>query len=199
MIEPLRATLERHPAVRSARLAGSRGRGGQLTPLSDWDIVVDTDDFAAVAADLPVLSSVLRPLAQQWDPYASEACYMLMLRGAVKVDVIFPDVPHESAPPWEARPDNLEAINLHFWDWILWLASKQLRRDQVERVEDQFELMSRNLLRPLGVPEAPGSIEAAVAAYVAARDELERRFDMVVSRAVEEEVLGALGRAGFPV
>jgi hypothetical protein len=66
---------------------------------SAWDFVVDADDFDAVAQDLPRLVEPLRPIAQQWDGYADYACYMLMLAGAIKVDLILPDQPQEWEPP----------------------------------------------------------------------------------------------------
>jgi hypothetical protein len=198
MIEPLRAALEQHPAVRSARLAGSRSRDETPTPLSDWDIEVETDDFPTVAADLPSLVGVLHPLAQQWDPYGPDTCYMLMLPRGVKVDLIFPEVPNEVGPSWDPRPNTLEPIDRHFWDWILWLGSKILR-GEADRVQTQFELMWEKLLGPLGVSEVPSSVEDAVAHYRAARDEFERRLEIEVPREVEKAVLAALGRAGFAV
>ncbi len=198
MIEPLRAALEHHPAVRSARLAGSRSRGETPTPLSDWDIEVETDDCPTVAADLPALVGVLQPLAQQWDPYGPDTCYMLMLPEGIKVDLIFPEVPNEVGPPWDPRPDTLELIDRHFWDWILWLGSKILR-GEADGVQAQFELMWEKLLGPLGVSEIPSSLEGAIARYKAARAELERRLEIEVPRDVEDAVLAALGRAGFAV
>ncbi len=36
---------------------------------------------------------------------------MLMLRGPVKVDLIFPDVPRALEPPWTVSADTLEAID----------------------------------------------------------------------------------------
>jgi hypothetical protein len=198
LIEPLLVALQGHPAIRTARLAGSRGRGDEPTPISDWDLEVEADDFESVAEDLPALVGRLGPLAQQWDPYASEACYMLMLPGAVKVDIIFPDVAHGLAPPWEARPDTLVSIDRHFWDWILWVGSKLLR-GQSERVQEHLELMFKNLLQPMGVEVIPGSIEGAVTSYLEARSDLERRFNVTVPRQIEATVLGALRRAGYAV
>ena len=46
-----------------------------------------------------------------------------------------------------------------------------------------------HLLRPLGVPEVPASIEEAIAAYRAARDRLEAELGVTVSRRLEREVL----------
>ena len=64
--------VERHSAVRRVRLVGSRA-AGTATVLSDWDFVVETGDFQAVAKDMGSLIAPLRPLAQQWDRL-SETC-----------------------------------------------------------------------------------------------------------------------------
>jgi hypothetical protein len=182
----LPALVGSHPSVRRVALVGSRA-DGRAHALSDWDFAVDTSDFAAVQRDLPRLVASLAPLAEQWDPYSDYACYMLMLAGPTKVDLIFAAERRAWSPPWDARPDTLDAIDRHFWDWALWLEQKRCG-GQAERAEkglrDQYEL----LLRPLGVNEAPRSVEEAVAAYVAARDGLEARFGLRVSRRLEEEV-----------
>src|SRR5512133_1680539 len=81
------ATLLRHPAIRAVRLVGSRA-DGRNHEFSDWDFAVETDDFASVVQDLPHLFASLRPLTEQWDPYASHACYMLMFPGPTKVTLV---------------------------------------------------------------------------------------------------------------
>ena len=187
------AVLLPHPNVRSVELVGSRATGS-ATPLSDWDFEVETDDFASVARALPELVTSLDPLAQQWDRISDYPCYMLMLTGPVKVDLIFPGEPYESLPPWTVTPDTLDGIDQHFWDWILWLASKREKgQDEVGRRE--LAKMSVHLLRPLGVDRMPGSIESALESYRFARDEREREFGVEVSRRLEREVLPALRRA----
>jgi hypothetical protein len=50
---------------------------------------------------------------------------MMILAGPAKVDLIF-DRPHLIASPWLASAATLAAIDDHFWDWALWLGSKQL-------------------------------------------------------------------------
>jgi hypothetical protein len=116
---------------------------------------------------------------------------MLMLSGPVKVDLIFPGEPYESLPPWTVTPDTLDGIDQHFWDWILWLASKRERgKDELVRLE--LDKMSAHLLRPLGVEAAPGSIDAALEGYRTARDEREREFGVEISRRREREVLPAI-------
>lgn len=154
---------------------------------------METDDFASVARALPELVATLEPLAQQWDRYSDYACYMLTLSGPTKIDLIFPGERQHWAPPWDPSPETLEAIDLHFWDWALWLEQKQRhgRDAQLEKsLGDMFEL----LLAPMGVPDAPSSIEDAVDSYVAARSQLEMRFGSTVSRSLEAAVRPALSR-----
>ena len=84
----------RHPAVRSISLAGSRA-DGTATEHSDWDFVVAADDFPALAANLPGLSAPLAPIAMQRDRLSPHQCWMLMLGGPTKVDILFPDEPRD--------------------------------------------------------------------------------------------------------
>ena len=184
----VRAALERHPHVLGVELVGSRA-GGTPVPLSDWDFVIRADDRDAVARDLPALVTELDPLAAQWDRLGPPeySCYMLMLPGPAKVDLIV-HVPHQLEPPWEVTPDTLEGIDRHFWDWILWMASKR-QRGQTGLVAEQLELLSEHLLRPLGVADVPGSIEDAIAAYRTARDRQESELGVTVPRTLEREVL----------
>jgi hypothetical protein len=186
----VRAVLLPHPDIRSVELVGSRATGSP-TPLSDWDFEVEADDFGVVARALPALVSALEPLAQQWDRISAYPCYMLMLTGPVKVDLIFPDEPYESLPPWTVSAATLDGIDQHFWDWILWLASKR-EKGKDDLVRRELEKMSEHLLRPLGVDAVPSSIDAAVEGYRTARDEREREFGLEVSRRREREVLAAV-------
>jgi hypothetical protein len=182
--------LVKHPAVRGVRLVGSRA-SGRAHDFSDWDFLVDTDDFRAVEGDLHELVAPLRPLSEQWDPYSYRACYMLMLRGPTKIDLIFPGEKREWSPAWDPSPETLEAIDRHFWDWIVWLEQKRRggRTGQLAKsLGDMFELM----LRPMGVDERPGSVPDAVDSYLEARGELERKFGVRVPRTVEREVRPAL-------
>jgi hypothetical protein len=161
--------------------------------LSDWDFEVMTDGFDAVARELPALVAELEPLAQQWDRISEYPCYMLMLIGPVKVDLIFPGEPYESLPPWRVSAETLDGLDRHFWDWILWLASKR-EKGQDELVRHELVKMSEHLLRPLGVDRVPGSIEAALETYRFARDRRERELGVEVSRRLEREVLPAVCR-----
>jgi hypothetical protein len=188
----VRAALLSHPHVRDVELVGSRATGSS-TPLSDWDFAVMTDGFDAVAPELPSIVAELDPLAQQWDRISEYPCYMLMLRGPVKVDLIFPGEPYESLPPWTVTAETIDGIDRHFWDWILWLASKREKGEE-ELVRRELVKMSEHLLRPLGADRVPGSIEATLESYRSARDKREREFGIEVSRRLEREVLPALRR-----
>ena len=186
----VRAVLLPHPDIRAVELVGSRA-GGSPTPSSDWDFVVVTERFDEVARALPALVAELEPLGQQWDRISAYPCYMLLLAGPVKVDLIFPDQPFESLPPWTASAETLDGIDQHFWDWILWIASKREKRED-ELVRRELIKLRDHLLGPLGVDRVPGSIGAAVDGYRAARDEREREFGVEVSRRRQREVLPVL-------
>jgi len=185
--------LTSHPHVRNVRLIGSRAEG-RLHELSDWDFAVETADFDAVAESLPELVQPLQPLAEQWDPYASHACYMLILSGPTKVDFIFPDQPRGWSAAWQVSPETLAAIDRHFWDWLLWLEQKRRGGDARivgKSLADMHELM----LRPMGIGRRPASISAAITAYLDARSALEREFAVTVSRRLEQEVRPAVARS----
>jgi hypothetical protein len=174
----------------SIELVGSRA-DGRATPWSDWDFAVRTRDFWAVAEALPGLLAPLEPLAQQWDRLSEEYCWMLILRGPVKVDLIFPDEPHQKERPWVPGPDTLAGIDDHFWDWMLWLRAKGAAGKE-EQVEAELEKLFGHLLAPLGVDAPPSSVAEAVDSYLAARQRAERRFGRSVNRAVEQAVAPSL-------
>jgi predicted nucleotidyltransferase len=191
----VRTSLLRHPHVIAVELVGSRARGTP-SPLSDWDFTVDLNDFAGVRADLPALVTELEPLSQQWDRLGPDdyCCYMLMLAGPVKIDLIFPGVPHRPDPPWEVTPDTLDGIDQHFWDWILWMEAKE-QGGKDELVWQELTKMSEHLLKPMGVDRVPGSIHVATVEYLAARERLESSLGVHVPRRVELEVLPVLRTA----
>ena len=195
IITDVTRALGAHPSIRTVRLAGSRRRNAQ-TVLSDWDFVVETDDFAAVARDLPELVRPLDPLAAQWDPYADIVCYMLILPGAEKVDLLFPDHPRAWSGAWVAGSGTLVAIDKHFWDWILWLAQKAEHGERA-LLRDRLRDMHRLMLGPLGVDEPPHTIDDAIGTYLRARETNERRFGVRVDRRLGEEVLSRLRRHGY--
>jgi Nucleotidyltransferase domain len=175
--------------VRSIELAGSRATG-RARPDSDWDFLVETHDFDSVAAALPEFVAPLEPLAAQWDRLSDEQCWMLILRGPVKVDLIFPGEPHVHEPPWVPSAENLAAIDAHLWDWLLWLRSKP-----DDLVAAELEKLFVHLLRPLGVGRVPASVAEAVELYRPARDALAAGLGCVISPALETEVAPTLASA----
>jgi hypothetical protein len=183
----VRAVLEPHPAVESVELAGSRSRG-TATPLSDWDFQVETNDFAALGRDLPRLVDPLEPLSRQWDRYSPHPTYMLMLRGPLKLDLLFLGRVNDPRGPWTPSAETLPAIDDHFWDWILWLKSKEAREDLFH---EQLGLLHENLLQPLGAPERPTGVEHALELYLEARDRAEEAFGVDVNRTLGDEVMKA--------
>jgi predicted nucleotidyltransferase len=186
--------LEAHPAVSGVRLVGSR-EIGRAHALSDWDFLVFTDALPEVAHDLPRLVAPLEPLSELWDPYSDRACYMLMLRGPTKVDLIFPREKRAWSGPWEPSAETLADIDRHFWDWILWLEQKR-RGGRKQRLEKSLGDMYRLLLRPMGASAEPLSVADATTAYVLARDELEERFGVEIDRILEREVAPVVTSAG---
>jgi hypothetical protein len=113
---------------------------------------------------------------------------MLMLPGPTKVDLMFPAERRSWSPAWDPSPETLEAIDRHFWDWILWLEQKR-RSGRTEALAKSLRDLFELLLRPLGVETEPRSIADAVGTYLDARGRLEQEFGVGVSRALEEEVL----------
>jgi hypothetical protein len=180
------ACIAPHPAIRSIRPVGSRVEG-HATEFSDWDFRVLAEEFPAAAEALPSLVAPLDPLVTQWDRLSTEQCCMLILRGPAKVDLIFSDEPHALEPPWSPSRENLAAIDAHFWDWMLWLRSKEARGD-ADRVADELAKLFDHLLAPLRATARPQSIEEAVSTYRGARSRAERAFRVVVPRGLESEV-----------
>ena len=178
--------LLRHPATRSVRLIGSRAEG-RAHELSDWDFAVETDDFDALASALPELLAPLSPVAAQWDRYSPHQCYMLILAGPTKVDLLFLDETRDWSGPWSPSAETLPAIDVHFWDWILWLEQKR-RHGKHDVLDEGLARMHELLLGPLGVREPSRSVAEAVQRYVDARAEQERALGVSVPRDLEREV-----------
>jgi hypothetical protein len=187
--------VSRHPAVRRVELAGSRSRRTH-TELSDWDFAVTTSDFAAVARDLPALTAPLHPLGAQWEPLGHFPVYQLLLRGPTKVEYLFLDYSQQAAPPRTPGAATLEAIDTHFWDWIWWIATKAAA-GKTELVDEHLSQLFDYLMVPIGVRELPGDIPTAIGRFVSRRDELERDYDISVSRALEDEVRAGVCRLGL--
>jgi Nucleotidyltransferase domain len=177
--ERVTAAVGRTRGVSSVHLVGSRAEG-RATALSDWDFLVRTDEFAAVRRGLPRTVRSLDPVVAQWDRLSRTWCYMLILEGPHKIDLIFAE-PHIASPPWTVRPSNLAGIDAHFWDWMLWLRSKQATGNTF-LVREELEKLHAHLLGPMGVGEAPTTVLESVEAYLAVRSAWERRFDLSVSR-----------------
>lgn len=122
---------------------------------------------------------------------------MLILPGPIKVDLLF-DRRHEPEAPWQVSAEALEAVDYHFWDWILWIAGKHSTGER-ELVQQEFAKMSSHLLRPMGIETIPDTIETAIALYTAARRELENRLTTTVSEHLEYEIRRALRKSGYCV
>lgn len=184
----------KHPAVRRVTLTGSRMRGN-ATEWSDWDFAVEVTDFEAVSVALPMLTKRLEPLTHLWDPLSRHAIYMMILKGPIKVDLIF-DRPHQEEPPWVINSDTMALVNSHFWDWILWIANKEAR-GMKNMVREELEKMYTYLLAPLGCTRSPGSVEEAVRDYLVAFGRQKSLFDIEVDPALEKEVIKGLSMMGF--
>jgi hypothetical protein len=178
-----------HPGIQHVELTGSRA-SGRATPLSDWDFKVVTADFDEVRDVIPQLVMPLRPVVAQWDRLSQMWCYMLILSGPVKVDLIFSE-PHIALPPWQASESTLRGIDDHFWDWMLWLRSKQ-EAGKLGTAAAELAKLQEHLLGPLGVISVPQTIDQAVAEYQRARAGWERQLGMRIPRAAEEAVIRAV-------
>jgi len=184
-VAAVRAAVSAQPGVVAVTLVGSRARG-DATEYSDWDFKVRADDVHRVFADLPPRIADLQPLAVLWDRLSDEACLMVIVDGPTKIDLIF-DEPNQHQPRWQVTPETLPAIDAHFWDWTLWLCSKQ-HAGKGEVVAAQLQRQFEHLLAPLGVARAPASLGAAVSAYQAQRAIREEELGVVVPRRLGEEV-----------
>jgi len=186
--------LTKHPAVRHVVLTGSRMRG-DATEWSDWDFLVETNDFEAVSIALPSLTESLEPLARLWDPLSRHSIYMMILKGPVKVDICF-DFLQQQQPPWVINSDTISQVNSHFWDWILWIASKEASGKKDILIKE-LEKMYDYLLAPLGCLRSPGSVEEAVGAYLVAFRRQISLLNAEVDQTLEIEVLKGLRDRGF--
>ena len=195
VVERASAALRAHPAVHDVRLVGSHA-SGTARDLSDVDLLVETDDFDRLSADLPHVVAPLAPLSAQWDRLSEEATYyMLVLPGALKLDLVF-DRPPVLPGPWEVTRDTLAAVDAHFWDWLLWLGGKQHAGDDGVVRFTLGVLLPEHLLGPLGAPRPPASLEEAVALFLDARAARERELGVTVDTALQKAVLARLAAAG---
>lgn len=186
--------LCRQPEVKSAGLVGSRARG-DATPLSDYDFRVDLVGGTDAPSGPTATALFGEPaLAELWDPLSRRSVRMFVLRGPIKVDLLF-SVPNTQLPPWERSPALLPALDAHFWDWIFWLGSKVLHGSE-DTVNSELERMQWFLLGPLGSAATPPSIDDAVSTYLRLRAEAEAEFSIEVSKELGAEVLRGLQRHG---
>jgi uncharacterized protein (DUF2062 family) len=149
-----------------------------------------SDDVSGVVNALPELLAPLKPLAFVPDPLARHVVIAILLAGPVKVDLIF-DRRHSPEPPWAVNAQSLLRIDAHFWDWVFWLAGKQLK-GEVSLVRSELPRLQEHLLEPLGVSYVPASIAEAIHAYTVARAAFEERFKAVVPRSLENAILPIL-------
>jgi predicted nucleotidyltransferase len=194
IVEIVPRLLTKHPAVRQVVLTGSRMRG-DATEWSDWDFVVETTNFEAVSIALPSLTESLEPLTHLWDPLSRHLTYMMILKGPIKVDICF-DLLQQQRPPWVIDSDTISQVNSHFWDWILWIASKEASGKKDLSVKE-YEKMYHYLLAPLGCLRSPDSIEEAVRVYLAAFRRQKSLLNAEVDQTLETEVIKGLRDRGF--
>jgi len=186
--------LMKHTGVKRVDITGSRMRG-HATKWSDWDFLVEVTDFEAVSISLPMLTKRLKPLAHLWDPLSRHKVYMMILRGPIKIDLIF-DRSHQQEPPWTINSDTIAQVNSHFWDWILWIASKEARGVR-DITNSELEKMSVHLLAPLGCTRSPSSVEEAVRDYLSAFGKQKNILHVEVDPTLETEVINGLKTMGF--
>lgn len=178
--------IQTDPRVALAELIGSRARG-DATPFSDWDFGLEVHDFPSFSKDIALLVAQLNPLAKQWDRLSETKCYMLIVPGPTKVDFLFPEVPNEKSPPWRVGKGSLNEVDAHFWDWMLWLASKQFRGD-IDLVSSELQKLFNHLLQPMLVEDVPESISDAINAYKMARGHWETKLQISTDRELQNEV-----------
>jgi hypothetical protein len=132
----------------------------------------------------------LQPVVAQWDRLSRTWCYMLILPGPAKVDLLFGHA-HHALPAWEVSASTLAGIDDHFWDWALWLGSK-LVAGRHDVIAAELHKLHEHLLRPMGVITVPSSVGEAVTGYRAAREKWERQLQSHVPRDAENTVMPVL-------
>jgi hypothetical protein len=182
-------TLGSTDAVGAITLGGSRANG-TATTLSDWDLYLEGES-AKLMAEIPGLMSPLRPLGAFWEPLSEDAGYMMVMGGPVKIDLFPIGARRSLQPPWEPASGTLSGMDGHYWDWLLWLGSKALRR-QDALVSDELAKMQWFLLGPLGVERTPADLHEAVAWYLKARAVTSARLRTPVPEELGRQVLAAL-------
>lgn len=192
VVPAVEAVVRQCAGVHTVDLVGSRARG-TATTLSDWDFNVEASNFAVVFDALPQIVDDLAPLAKQWDRLSDQHCYMLLMRGPCKIDLLFEER-HRHEPPWVVTTETLRQVDDHFWDWTLWLASKRLGSKE-DLVEAELDRLTEHILSPMGVETGPSSIEGAIEAYLGARSRLEAAFGVTVPTDAQDAVLRGIDAA----
>ena len=169
--------------ITSVELTGSRKRG-DAGPCSDWDFVVGTSDFEATERELGRAIGTLNPLGALWDRLSDEPCFMFIIPGPVKIDIIFDGLRHTHEPPWTVEASTLPGIDAHFWDWSLWLTSK-VDAGKIDFVRDELAKMHDHLLGPMGIRK-PTSLHEAVDLYLAGRTTWETELGTTVDPSLGE-------------
>jgi hypothetical protein len=185
----VRSALLADSGVRSVELIGSRA-DGSATELSEWDYLVRSAEPATLASRLPALIAPLRPLGQLWDPLARTPVFMIVLPGAVKVDVFSGAYPATPELPAGAA-GRLRQVDTHFWDWNLWLGAKRLRGND-ELVRAELAKMYRHVLRPLGAASAPHRQDEAIGVYLELRRHRETQLGAPVAPGLGNAVIARL-------
>lgn len=178
--------FKNNPHVAVVELIGSRARG-DATPFSDWDFRIKVHDFASFSNEISLLVAPMLPLAQQWDRLSETKCYMLIVPGPTKVDFLFPDEPNKKSSPWRVDKSSLTEMDVHFWDWMLWLASKEFRGNE-QLVQCELQKLFNHLLKPMLVEAVPESISDAIEVYKTARGHWESKLEISTSRELQNEV-----------
>lgn len=89
-------------------------------------------------------------------------------------------------------------MDVHFWDWIIWLASKEAH-GQPSVVTRELAKMHRYLTGPLGVTLPASSIAEAVSTYRIACSRAETLLAVQVDKRLSREALRWLTAAGYTV
>lgn len=184
-------TLGADPGIDRVELTGSRA-SGRAGPHSDWDFQIATEAFPEVRERMPALVTPLQPVVAQWDRLSRTWCFMLLLAGPVKVDLIFSQ-PHTALPAWRVTAATLPGIDDHFWDWMLWLSGKRTAGRR-ELVAAELGRLHGYLLGPLGVADAPATLEQAITDYRVARARWQGWLGCRVSPAAERAVMPVFPR-----
>ncbi len=162
-----KAAVAGHPAVIGVEFAG-RARLARTRSTPTWDFAVQTDDFDALARDLPALVETLDPLAAQWEPLGDFPVYMVLVPGPTKIEYLFLDRSQAARPPVTPGADTLVAIDAHFWDWVWWLATKA-SVGRSDLVAGHMPRIHAHILGPIGADAVPADLGAAIAEYLSRR------------------------------